>query len=247
MPPLPPGPPPLPAGPMLPLYPGFVPPPLPPLGFMSGAPLTVPPPPPGGPPSMTHQSFLPPPPPGFPPFPPTNPQLFVPPPPPGQPPRWQAPRPARMLQDPLSATPQQTFQGHRAMRQNVAAISVPPLGAAGSQPLVGAVAASSSAVVSAEPQLRDLKRESTAFVPTTVKKRKTTATQQIKARINAAPGATQGSGEDDEAPVVGPQRPDLMTTLRNAGVGARTVQPTGDGRHKDDYDDFLADVEDILG
>lgn len=114
------------------------------------------------------------------------------------------------------------------------------------QPALGIAVTPSNAIVSAEPQLRDLKRESTAFVPATVKRRKATATQQIKARINAAPGASENNDEDSEALVMGPQRPDLMATLRSAGVGMSVPQSAGNTKPKDDYDDFLADVGDIL-
>ncbi|KAF9511176.1 hypothetical protein BS47DRAFT_1373138 [Hydnum rufescens UP504] len=92
------------------------------------------------------------------------------------------------------------------------------------------------ATISAEPELRDLKRESTAFVPTAVKRRKTGTVQ----RVNAAPAA----GPDDataEQPTVGPERPDLMAALRHAGVGG-----PNQGSAKDDYDTFLEELGDIL-
>lgn len=107
--------------------------------------------------------------------------------------------------------------------------------------------AQTAAVISAEPELRDLKREATAFVPTTVKRRKTTTTQQIKARMNAAPNSSSNDGDND-APMHGPQRPDLVATLRSAGVGAQMLENgfPPKAKFKDDYDDFLAEVGDIL-
>lgn len=131
------------------------------------------------------------------------------------------------------------------MRQAIppaSAVSAGPSGLPPAPRVAPAVAA--SAVISAEPELRDLKRESTAFVPAAVKKRKTTATSQIKARVNAAPGEADGDGQGAQQ---GPQRPDLMATLRNAGVGAQPSKPSAVTKPKDDYDDFLADVGDILG
>ena len=219
-------------------------PPLPGAPFALGI---VPPPiplPPGPPPAGFSQVQLPPPPPGFPSF-TQQPQIFIPP-PPGGPPGRQWPRQPRVLQDPLSSTPHSTYQGHRAMRQNMA-MAAP---ASSSMPVVSASRPPTQAVgvISAEPELRDLKREATAFVPTAVKRRKVTATQQIKTRMNAAPNAPHEDNDDDEGPVQGPQRPDLVATLRNAGVGAQLPENGSPqkAKIKDDYDDFLAEVGDIL-
>lgn len=101
----------------------------------------------------------------------------------------------------------------------------------------------SQATISAEPELRDLKRESTAFVPTTVKRRKTAATVS---RVNAAP-ASQEDGQDVDGPTLGPQVPDLMTTLRNASVGGVAGAGKPAPKAKDDYENFLEGIGDILG
>jgi len=133
------------------------------------------------------------------------------------------------------------------MRQNIAMAGPAP----GSMPPFPAdrMPTHALAVISAEPELRDLKREATAFVPTTVKRRKTTATERIKARMNAAPHASLDDDDgDNENPMQGPQRPDLVATLRGAGVGVQ-LPDNGSVRKteiKDDYDDFLAEVGDIL-
>lgn len=132
------------------------------------------------------------------------------------------------------------------MRQNIAMAPSPPGMAqvvSGNRPPTEAVA-----VISAEPELRDLKREATAFVPLTVKRRKTTATQQIKARMNAAPNSTHDDGCDEGGLMPGSQRPDLVTTLRNAGVSAPLPENNQPQRTKvkDDYELFLAEVGDIL-
>ncbi|KAF8323773.1 hypothetical protein DL93DRAFT_2151081 [Clavulina sp. PMI_390] len=261
LPPLPPGPPPLPPGPPPGTFIGVAPPPppgFPPMGMVA-------PPPPGFPPMPTQGFAPPPPPPGFPtmpmqgfipPPPPFPPNVFpssIPPPPPGNPPRRE--RQHRVLQDPLSDAPQLSYQGHRAMRQGVpttgnpSTLPPPPAGLPPRPSVPGAPVpqpaplGTANGVVSAGAQLRDLKREATAFVPAAVKRRKTTATQQIQARMNAAPG--NDDGEDEDGPAMGPQRPDLMATLRSAGVGVERGTP-GSAKAKDDYEDFLADVGDIL-
>lgn len=127
------------------------------------------------------------------------------------------------------------------MRQNMA-IAPPP----GLTPIVPAnrPRTQAAAVISAEPELRDLKREATAFVPTAVKRRKTTATQQIKTRMNAAPDSSHDEGDSFQ----GPQRPDLVATLRSAGIGAKVPENSllAKTKIKDDYDDFLGEVGDIL-
>lgn len=128
------------------------------------------------------------------------------------------------------------------MLQNMA-MTPPP----GSTPIVPANRSrtQAAAVISAEPELRDLKREATAFVPTAVKRQKTTATQQIKTRMNAAPDSSHDEGD----PIQGPQRPDLVATLRSAGIGAQALENSlpAKVKIKDDYDDFLGEVGDILG
>jgi hypothetical protein len=132
------------------------------------------------------------------------------------------------------------------MRQNIAMAQPPP----GTTPIVSGhqLPTEAVAVISAPAELRDLKREATAFVPLMVKQRKTTATQQIKARMNAAPNSSHDDGDDQGSPIQGPQRPDLVATLRNAGVGAHLPENglPQKTKVKDDYEDFLAELGDIL-
>lgn len=117
---------------------------------------------------------------------------------------------------------------------------------------------SGSATISAEPQLRDLKKESTAFIPTSVKRKKgqvagaasaaTSSATSVVGKINAAPS----TGDDDEgkAPTA-TKRPDLMSTLReqlklSPAVGGETSK-SADAKPKGDYEKFVEEMGDILG
>ena len=180
---------------MLP-YPMSPMPPPPPAGFFPPPPSSsfIPLPPPGFPsipllpPGLTVPQYptpgLPPLPPGFPtpPAPYNNVPIPMPPPPPGFFPR-------KWGQDTLSRMP--TLQGHPLL---------PPKPGS-----VEAEVVSASATISAEPELRDLRKESTGFMPTSVKRKKAAATP----KVNAAPfvGTTDGA-----EPVV-PQ-PDLPSALQ---------------------------------
>lgn len=155
------------------------------------------------------------------------------------------------MQDPLSSIPHQTYQAHRAVRNTQ---SSPPLPGQ-SRPLSGGVALSTTgrppapaaaATIEAAPELRDFKKEATAFVPAALKRKKAVAGASSK--INAAPKA---ESEEPEAPAAA--RPDLMSTLKqnlgsavsvplkSAGVKSSAAKP------KDDYDKFLDEMGDILG
>ncbi|KAH9858235.1 WW domain binding protein 11-domain-containing protein [Lenzites betulinus] len=250
-PPLPPGVhslPPPPGFAMMPPPPGTMfPPPPPPPGFASmtfapppppGFPLVSGPPLPGGPP---------PPPAGFPPFPPTQMHPPMPPPPPGFYPR-RGPN-VNIMQDPLSSVPHQTFQAHRASRAGG-----PPAPKATSGGVrLGASAPPTGppvfAVISAEPQLRDFKKEATAFVPSTLKRKKAGAGPS---KVNAAPtvGPADDKDEEDVAPAA---RPDLLSTLQHTfgapppkKAKADTQPAKATPKPKDDYDKFLEEMGDIL-
>ncbi|EPQ60302.1 hypothetical protein GLOTRDRAFT_102107 [Gloeophyllum trabeum ATCC 11539] len=249
-PPLPPGPPPMPnqippfpphnTGPFAPPPPppgipipppgfqGQVPPPPPPAGF------PLPPPPAGFPP----MSYPPPPPAGFP-F-PSGPPMS--PPPPGFFPRQQS---KGSMQDPLSSIPHQTFQAHRAT-----VASAPPPPAAGLPPKPNAGVSqevTAAATITAAPELRDFKKESTAFVPTALKRKKVGAgtSTATAGKINAAPSVSGGEAE------AGPARPDLMTALRGTLGEVKSgdkheTGSTGKGTGKDDYAKFMEEMGDIL-
>jgi len=100
-----------------------------------------------------------------------------------------------------------------------------------------------AATIVAEPQLRDLKKESTAFVPAALKRKKANNAQGgvKKMKVDAAPDGGGGSGS-------GNAKPDLLATLRN-GLGDRMTvakENASKGAKGDDYAAFLAEVGDIL-
>lgn len=142
------------------------------------------------------------------------------------------------MRDPLSGVPHQTFQAHRASKAATHP-SLPP------KPVAAAPAAvSATAVVSAEPELRDFKKEATAFVPTALKRKKAGAAPSAK--INAAPSVDVDAGPETAAA----PRPDLLGTLKaTLGSGSTTgseVTPIP-SKPKDDYGKFLEEMGDILG
>ena len=144
----------------------------------------------------------------------------MPPPPPGFFPRK---RPGSG-QDPLSNIPHRTLQGHP---------SLPPKpGSAKSD------AVSSSATISAEPELRDLKKESTAFMPTSVKRKKAAATP----KVNAAPSVST-----EEVEPAAP-RPDLLGTLQEhfGPASSEPVPKKAKTGARDDYAKFVEEMGDIL-
>ncbi|KAI1793978.1 mRNA biogenesis factor-domain-containing protein [Ganoderma leucocontextum] len=240
VPPPPPGMPPLPPGSVM-----FSPPPPPGFHVMTSPP---PPPPPGFPMMSGFLPGVPPPPPSFPPFPPTHLRPPIPAPPPGFYPRKGN---AGVIQDPLSSIPHQTFQAHRVARatgHQKATSGGVRLSIAGSPP---AAAPAASAVISAEPELRDFKKESTAFVPATLKRKRGGG---AGSKVNAAPtiGPTEeNDGEGEPAPVA---RPDLLSTLQDKFGAPRKkekveteAKKTPVAKRKDDYEKFLEEMGDVLG
>ncbi|KAG2755417.1 hypothetical protein P692DRAFT_20844310 [Suillus brevipes Sb2] len=240
----------------------------PPPSVLQGSNTPLPPPPfsnsvqgsPPFPPSYPHQppGFGHPPPPGFPPgvspYPPVSAfmQPHMPPPPPGFFPRVQS---TSSMQDPLSSIPHQTYQAHRVNRltphPSLPEKPSPPgaslLGIAGNN--------TTTATVSAAPQLRDFKKEATAFVPTSLK-RKRPAAGMASSKVNAAPSLGAGSESSEPAPA---SRPDLVSSLMdkfgpvpvvaaaslNEKASSKGMQP--DAGKKDDYQKFVEEMGDILG
>jgi len=152
------------------------------------------------------------------------------------------------MQDPLSNIPHKTYQAYQANRSQ---LPIPPPPPPLSQPPStspsgpsGLVAA--NATVFAAPELRDLKKESTAFLPTSLKKKK--ATGGIK--LNAAPSVGV-STEDSSAGAV---RPDLVSALKDqfGGVpaeskkGETSKSGTAVQKTRDDYAKFVEELGDIL-
>ena len=123
-------------------------------------------------------------------------------------------------------------------------------------------ASSTGAVtISAPAQLRDLKKESTAFVPSSLKRKKTvgapnTSGKVSTSRINAAPEANLDESKDGEVEAA---RPDLLgalmtnfpaPTARTGRDEAPTKKPklviTETMKSKDDYERFIEEIGDIL-
>lgn len=259
--PMPPGPPPpkaappLPQGALLPQpFPMGVPygtqfPPFPPIPQYTQMASHIPPPPPGLPIAM-HPGYPPPFVQGMQPYP----QQAA---GPGRGPRpvhdRQHMEAARAIQDPMSDIPHVTFQAHQSQRHQL-----PPLAPASSglqspaqsglPPRPGGThQATASATIFAEPELRDLKKEATAFVPASMrraaKKGPTTSGNPSGLRINAAP-----DDKDDNGPSVEPRK-DLMSVLGNQlGVSDKSTPSTKPkaGQGKDDYDKFLAEIGSFL-
>lgn len=167
------------------------------------------------------------------------------------------------MQDPLSSVPHQTFQAHRANRialplhpslpQNPNLTAHPPPSTR--NPSTADVAA---ATVFAAPQLRDLKKEATAFMPSSIKRKKAGGSVGTS-RINAAPSLEPSSGESHAEHVAGPTRPDLLDALKDQfglippaapaenSRGPSAPKSEAKAKQRDDYDKFVEEMGDILG
>ncbi|RDB28692.1 Protein saf1 [Hypsizygus marmoreus] len=248
--------------------PGHLPPPPPPPGHpvqgIPPFPPHLPPPPPPPPGFMMPRNYpLPPPPLGFPlppslpNFPPPGmPSYSMPPPPPGFFPRNQS---ASSMQDPLSSIPHQTFQAHRGTPVHPSLPSKPTLAtpgpslpsSTGKATTEKSAAELAAATVFAAPQLRDFKKEATAFVPTAVKRKRPGVAGSSK--VNAAPSFGPSAKEDEDEEPAGPARPDLLSALKDrfgpvppAASPARKKAKTEE-KKKDDYTKFVEEMGDILG
>jgi len=109
---------------------------------------------------------------------------------------------------------------------------------------------SASATISAEPELRDLKKEATAFVPPSLKRKKVSASAATP-RVNAAPLVSRDGSELQESPAA--VRPDLVSALRDQFGVPPPPRPPGtrssEGpapKNKDDYQKFLEEMGDLL-
>lgn len=159
------------------------------------------------------------------------------------------------MQDPLSSIPHQTFQAHRATQLAAPHPSLPPKPARDTSTAPKASEAELvAATVFAAPQLRDLKKEATAFVPTTVKRKKAAATSTPSSSVNAAPSLGEAANDAESKVDASPARPDLLNVLRNqfgpSPTADKGVSLTGqqkvDSKRKDDYDRFVEEMGDIL-
>ncbi|KAH9964129.1 WW domain binding protein 11-domain-containing protein [Russula dissimulans] len=225
--------------------------PPPPLGFPPDI-AGIPPRPPGfpntpfPPPPPGFSKLPPPPPPGFPgPAPPG----FLPPPPglappPPPPPGGYTPAPAGLFNN-LPPPPPGFFPRRGAAPIAQTSGSRAPVHPAHAP--LPVVPATSTATISAEAQLRDFKKESTAFVPSSLQRR--------RGGLGGA-GAGRGAGNVNSAPVLdgespgqareaAPARPDLVSTLTaQFGSGIKAQEKP---KVKDDYEKFVEGLGDILG
>jgi hypothetical protein len=106
-----------------------------------------------------------------------------------------------------------------------------------------------AATISAAPELRDLKKEATAFVPATLKRKKagTAGTSSgTTSKLNAAPEMA------DLETVESTARPDIVSALKDkfgpvpAARGDKLGGQSG-GKGKGDYEKFVDELGDILG
>lgn len=105
-------------------------------------------------------------------------------------------------------------------------------------------------VISAEPQLRDFKKESTAFVPAAIRKKQ----QEEKARIKRGlPGRVDAAPISKDMPDASSaslrNKPDLLKSVQ-AHLPAKDAgsqgQSGGKAGSKEDYDRFLDEIGDLL-
>ncbi|BGP54281.1 hypothetical protein JCM8202v2_001858 [Rhodotorula sphaerocarpa] len=142
--------------------------------------------------------------------------------------------------------------------------------APGAPPSAGAAGPASSATISAAPQLRDLRKEATAFVPLAMRKKmkqqQATLSRAGLVSINAARGAdpvagVEGDGDEDlsgEA-AAAPKKRTLMDEMRERGIGAAAAGMSTDSNSSasraasaqadggaDDYERFREEMADLL-
>ncbi|GAA6049787.1 hypothetical protein JCM3770_002161 [Rhodotorula araucariae] len=114
-------------------------------------------------------------------------------------------------------------------------------------PLVGAGGnAASGATISAAPQLRDLKKEATAFVPTAMR-RKLAAQKATLAKAGLTSVDAARGGEQQDA---GDRKKTLVEEMRERGIGAPAggAQARQEKRDegKEDYERFRAEMGEFL-
>ncbi|KAF8580139.1 hypothetical protein K439DRAFT_1415620 [Ramaria rubella] len=165
------------------------------------------------------------------------------------------------IQDPLASAPHQTFQAYRAQQAHSGhPLPDKPTQDTSSQGRVDAVSSTDNGTISAPAQLRDLKKESTAFVPSSLKRKKPVGAMASSAvvanRINAAPASRDdGINRSGEVEVA---RPDLLGALKSNFPGhslerddvaarKRKLDISESKKGKDDYEKFMDEVGDILG
>ncbi|CDR88596.1 uncharacterized protein SPSC_04423 [Sporisorium scitamineum] len=108
-------------------------------------------------------------------------------------------------------------------------------------------------VISAEPQLRDFKKESTAFVPAAIRKKQQEEKARMKrglpGRVDAAPIS---SNMPDSSLASHKVKPDLLKSVqahlpsKDAGSHSRGGDKAGGNGSNKDYDRFLDEIGDLL-
>ncbi|GAA6061888.1 hypothetical protein JCM10212_004706 [Sporobolomyces blumeae] len=133
------------------------------------------------------------------------------------------------------------------------------------QPSASGATVTSSATISAAPQLRDLKKEATAFLPAAMRKKQQAAKAKLErvglAKVDAARGTTTtGSPDGENGSLEVPSRgPSLMESLKAKGVGVASSggksnglslpppsNAAGSKPHDEDYRRFEEDMKDFL-
>jgi hypothetical protein len=153
------------------------------------------------------------------------------------------------MQDPLSSVPHTTYQQHRA-NQNAPRPSLPSHPSLPSKPTAAADLA--NATVSAAPQLRDFKKEATAFMPSSLKRKKPAPNAGPATKIDAAPllDTTESKSDDGEkGSTASEPRPDLVGLLKGQfGSVATPIAEvkTAETKKPDDYTKFMEEMSDIL-
>ena len=181
---------------------------------------------PAHPPGFTGHTILPP-------------LVGFPPPPPGFFSGRQHAPPSLMQQDPLSSQPHKSFQAHRVEEQVAKSRHRPAMGTDPS-----AESKFSTATISAAPELRDFKKEATAFVPTALKRKKATVSKISAPKLNSAPETA-----DLETPesAVATVRPDIVDALKEQFGPVPVANRKATRKGKDGYEKFLEEMGDILG
>jgi hypothetical protein len=153
------------------------------------------------------------------------------------------------MQDPLSSVPHTTYQQHRA-NQNAPRSSLPSHPSLPSKPTAAAELA--NATVIAAPQLRDFKKEATAFMPSSLKRKKPVPNAGPTSKVDAAPSldATESRNEDGEKAFTASEpRPDLVGLLKDqfGSVATPTAEvKTAGAKKPNDYAKFMEEMSDIL-
>ena len=159
----------------------------------------------------------------------------------------------------MSDTPTQTYQGYRAAKHELPARPGGPNADAGPSTTGGTDPRTNDSnllpakpkldpnvgMISAAPVMRDLRKETTAFVPRGVKRKKGAGA----VTVNAAPGGGQVDEDGDEVRI---KRQDegggLMGRLKGVLAGNEDVSSVGKkngGAAKDDYQKFLDGLDEL--